>query len=290
MARIRTIKPEFPQSESMGRISREARLTFILLWTAADDEGRLRAGSGALAASLFPYDADAPVHIGVWLDELEREGCIRRYRYADAPYLSIRNWLKHQKIDRPTRSRLPVGENLSESATGSVGQTLQRIPQRVECTGMAPCAPTRAETAPSPTPLQLACRATWQAYATAYAGRYGAPPVRNARTNAQILQFVQRLGQNAAPAVAAFYVGHADPVYRRGGHAVGPLLADAEKLHTEWLTGRPLWQSGATASRDVQRTLAATTRLADLVNDDGTPRNLTGDFNGNAPHTPRLVD
>ena len=45
MGRIRTIKPEFPQSESMGRVSRDARLTFILLWTMADDAGRLRSCS-----------------------------------------------------------------------------------------------------------------------------------------------------------------------------------------------------------------------------------------------------
>ena len=28
MARIRTIKPEFPQSESMGRVGREARQSY----------------------------------------------------------------------------------------------------------------------------------------------------------------------------------------------------------------------------------------------------------------------
>ena len=59
MARIRTIKPEFPHSESMGRVSREARLCFILLWTIADDAGRLRGNSRMLASLLYPYDDDA---------------------------------------------------------------------------------------------------------------------------------------------------------------------------------------------------------------------------------------
>ena len=40
MARIRTIKPEFPQSESIGALTREARLLFVLLWTIVDDSGR----------------------------------------------------------------------------------------------------------------------------------------------------------------------------------------------------------------------------------------------------------
>ncbi len=51
MARIRSIKPEFPQSESMGNVSRDARLTFIQLWTLADDSGRLR---GSSRAFFFP--------------------------------------------------------------------------------------------------------------------------------------------------------------------------------------------------------------------------------------------
>ena len=56
MGRIRTIKPEFPQSESVGRLSRDARLLFILLWTLVDDSGRTRGGYQLLASLLYPYD------------------------------------------------------------------------------------------------------------------------------------------------------------------------------------------------------------------------------------------
>lgn len=108
MARIRTIKPEFPQSESVGRLSRDGRLLFILLWTVADDAGRFRAASRMLASLLFPYDDDAPAMIGDWLDELEQAECIRRYRVEGSTYGEIVNWLKHQKIDRPSPSRLPA--------------------------------------------------------------------------------------------------------------------------------------------------------------------------------------
>lgn len=80
MGRIRTIKPEFPQSESVGRLSRDARLVFILLWTVADDEGRSRAASRMLASLLYPYDDDAPKRIDGWLSELEREKCLIRYQ------------------------------------------------------------------------------------------------------------------------------------------------------------------------------------------------------------------
>ena len=106
MARIRTIKPEFPQSESMGRVSRDARLLFIELWTICDDSGRTRAASRMLASLLFPYDNDAPGLIDGWLEELEREDCIVRYQVDGCTYLQVRKWLSHQKIDKPSPSKI----------------------------------------------------------------------------------------------------------------------------------------------------------------------------------------
>src|SRR6202035_678860 len=107
MSRIRTIKPEFPQSETIGRLSRDARLLFVLLWTIADDAGRARAASRMLASLLYPYDDDAPSLIDGWLDDLEHHDCVRRYEVDGSRYLEIVNWLKHQKIDHPSASRLP---------------------------------------------------------------------------------------------------------------------------------------------------------------------------------------
>lgn len=113
MARIRTIKPEFPQSESMGRVSRDARLTFIMLWTLADDSGRLRGNSRMLASLLFPYDSDAFERIDGWLSELDSEGCIGRYKVGSDAYIEILNWLTHQKIDKPSQSKIPAFDESS---------------------------------------------------------------------------------------------------------------------------------------------------------------------------------
>lgn len=114
MARIRTIKPEFPQSESMGNVSRDARLTFILLWTLADDYGKLRGNSRMLASLLFPYDNDAPKGIERWLDELERQRCIRRYLIDGHSYILILNWTDHQKVDHPSKFQHPDPREDSE--------------------------------------------------------------------------------------------------------------------------------------------------------------------------------
>jgi len=115
MGRIRSIKPEFPQSETIGALSRDARLLFIMLWTIVDDEGRARASSRMLASLLYPYDDDAAALIDGWLDELEQHECIRRYTAAGSQYLDIPHWSKHQKIDHKSVSRLPAFDESSET-------------------------------------------------------------------------------------------------------------------------------------------------------------------------------
>jgi hypothetical protein len=107
MGRIRTIKPEFPHSEGVGDLSRDARLLFLMLFTVVDDEGRARASSRLLASLLYPYDDDASGLIDGWLDELEFSEMIRRYVVDGSTYLEVVKWLEHQKIDKPSRSRLP---------------------------------------------------------------------------------------------------------------------------------------------------------------------------------------
>lgn len=145
MARIRTIKPDFPQSESMGRLSRESRLFFILLWTIADDSGRTRGNSRILASLLYPYDDDAVTLVDTWICELEGEGCIRRYVIGGSTYIEICNWLKHQKIDKPTQSKIPpfdessrilanppdkfAGEGIGRERKGEEGRGAEASPQ-----------------------------------------------------------------------------------------------------------------------------------------------------------------
>ena len=127
MARIRTIKPEFPQSESMGQVSREARLLFIMLWTIADDFGRARAASRMLASLLYPYDDDAPKYIDSWLDELEKENCIRRYELNGTKYLDIPQWRKHQKIDNASKRSLLPEHPGGSRASREVSSDLARL-------------------------------------------------------------------------------------------------------------------------------------------------------------------
>ncbi len=86
---------------------------------------------------------------------------------------------------------------------------------------------------------------TWAAYATAYEARYQVAPVRNAKVNGQISQVVARLGAEESAAVARFFVGHSNLLYFRAMHPVDLLLRDAEKLRTEWVTGRKVTHTEA---------------------------------------------
>jgi hypothetical protein len=61
-----------------------------------------------LSGQLFPYDPDARERLPAWFAELEREGMVRRYKGPDGnTYYDIPNWLKHQKIEKPSPSKIP---------------------------------------------------------------------------------------------------------------------------------------------------------------------------------------
>lgn len=144
MSRIRTIQPSFARSPSMGRVSRDARLLFVLLWTVVDDEGRCHAAPDDLASVLYPSDFDAARHLRTWLDELEGEGCIERYEVDNIDYLRIVHWHKHQWISHPTKSYLPPAphERLRGSGipeTSGTRRDRQRKRQAVQKLGDRSC-------------------------------------------------------------------------------------------------------------------------------------------------------
>ncbi|MFD4945638.1 hypothetical protein ACFWNT_24670 [Streptomyces sp. NPDC058409] len=109
MARIRTIKPEAFVSESLAEVSVEAERTFFGLLTQADDHGRHRDNAAIIAGLLWPLRAEhTSVHVEDDLHQLANAGLICRYTGCDGRrYLHIVTWFEHQKIDKPSQSRLP---------------------------------------------------------------------------------------------------------------------------------------------------------------------------------------
>lgn len=103
---------------------------------------------------------------------------------------------------------------------------------------------------------------TWAAYALAYERRYAIAPVRNAKSSALLSQLVDRIGAADAPEVAAYYVGHNSAYYVQRGHSLAALVADAEKLRTEWATKRQITN---TEARRTERTQAGLDVWAGLL-------------------------
>jgi hypothetical protein len=107
MARIRTIKPEFWTDETLAECSTSARLIFVASLNFADDNGNLKRSARQLKAQAFPYDAfDCEPLILELLDA----GLIIEYEIGDCLYLHIKGFQEHQKIDRPSKSRIPLYE------------------------------------------------------------------------------------------------------------------------------------------------------------------------------------
>ena len=118
MPRIRTIKPEFWDSEKLARIPHGARLLFIGLWNFADDSGRLRGSLSWVLGRVFPYEPDLPIK--AWVEALEDLGAIRRYMAKGEAFIEIPNFLKHQRIEKPSESRLPSFTEASPKPPGEV--------------------------------------------------------------------------------------------------------------------------------------------------------------------------
>src|SRR5579875_3570103 len=72
---------------------------------------------------------------------------------------------------------------------------------------------TRRRAAPPKPPVAAQSAPVWDAYAGAYRARYGVEPIRNATVNGRLALLVKRVGAERAPALAAWYVAHNDPLY-----------------------------------------------------------------------------
>lgn len=284
MARARNLKPGFFKNENLAECQPLGRILFAGLWCEADRAGRLEYRPKKLKAEILPYDNCDVVAL---LDELEQWGFILVYGVKGQRYIQVLNFAKHQNPHvKEAESVIPAPES-AENASGSSGGSDEPAPDKSGAsTVQAQCEesplPERARLIPSslipdsliphpdspsripdpPIPEEkrsarpLAERPAkpkgdsseaWEAYAEAYERRYGTAPVRNATVNSQLANFVKRVGSAEAPDIARFYVGLSTAWYVTKGHPVGLLLNDAEKLRTEWATGRTI--NGTSARR-----------------------------------------
>jgi hypothetical protein len=111
------VKPEWLEDELLAAASDEARVLSIALILMADDYGRGRAAVATVAANAWRYqmEKDDGAHAPEILArasratrELVEMRFLEVYEVERQRYFQIRNWSKHQKIDRPSKPRIPA--------------------------------------------------------------------------------------------------------------------------------------------------------------------------------------
>ena len=101
------VKAEFWDDEKLSTISRDARLTFIGLWTNSDDYGVVKGHHSWLKNKIYPYESINVETFQKWLGELEKILCIIPFDAEGEKFYYIRNFDKHQVINRPSEHRNP---------------------------------------------------------------------------------------------------------------------------------------------------------------------------------------
>jgi hypothetical protein len=96
MARIRTVKPEFFQQESLAKCSPHARLLAIAVLQLCDANGVFRLVPMQVHAHAFPWEAE--VKIRELLGELEGVGYLETYTVDGKEYGYVDGFCRHQRL------------------------------------------------------------------------------------------------------------------------------------------------------------------------------------------------
>lgn len=110
MARIRTIKPALFTSRSVSAYSDALFRTFVGLFCYVDDKGRGEDDCELIKAEIAPrVRGKSPRVIDAHLAELaaDADPPVCRYEVAGVRYLHLVNFNDHQRVNRPTPSRIP---------------------------------------------------------------------------------------------------------------------------------------------------------------------------------------
>lgn len=116
--KIRTIKPEFWESEAVASCSFGARLTFIGLWNMADDTGTGKANSRIVKSHIWPLDDKiSSDDVGTFMVELAGAGLIHIYTADERLYYHVTKWDQHQAASyRRSTPQHPAPPDVQESA------------------------------------------------------------------------------------------------------------------------------------------------------------------------------
>lgn len=308
MARARNIKPSFFTNEQLADNDPLGRLLFIGLWTLADYNGNLEWKERTIKIQILPWDDCSVKELAINLDKsglVQFYSCkdkvyinITNFTKHQNPHINERknesllpefSETSRQVIDfktltiNPEYSRQEQYQHQSDPADSlflipdspfPLPDSLNLIPESLNVSDGVENSThpvKKISSIPKNKNKELSpSHETWQSYSDAYQKRYGVTPVRNATVNAQLSSFIKRIGFDESPHVAAFYVYHNNQFYVTKMHTVGLLLADAEKLRTEWATKTTVTQTQARQADETQARGNVWNKLIEEFKENGT--------------------
>lgn len=216
-----------------------------VLWHAIleqQEDGDLRDWPDEMIAQAAAYTGDARAFVLAlqsrkWLDGkivhdwIEYAGRYLQSKYRTANQSKLEKIFKKHQSVRKSVSSQTKDRLKSAHLTRPNHPNLDDLTRPNQDNHSADCAEVQKPLAPPKS------AAVFAAYSLAYQSRYGVAPVRNQQTNSMLCKLVDKLGAEAARAVASYYLTHNQPFYVAKRHPVNLLLADAEGLHTQWATG-----------------------------------------------------
>lgn len=101
----------------------------------------------------------------------------------------------------------------------------------------------------------------WANYAIAYEKVYGVWPLWNATVAGQMAKFIDKVGAEEAPKLAAHYLKLKDRAYLQSSHDVSLMLRDAQAIYTSCQTGRAM---NGTIARQMEATEANLSAAAQI--------------------------
>jgi len=115
VSRLRTIKPEFWSDPVVLSCKRDSRLLFIGIWNFCDDQANIEASPFQIKCLVFPADN---INIEPLLKDLEelkmipgsdiKKRLLIKYKVDGTEYYHVPGFLKHQRIDHPSKPRCPA--------------------------------------------------------------------------------------------------------------------------------------------------------------------------------------
>lgn len=107
------LNPDFWLDEELASLSAYARLLYQGLWGICDDNyATLPNKPGWIKAQVFPYE---DVDVKKLLVELSKSGRIILFQHENNEFWYIKNFFKHQRVDRPSKAKYPkyTGKSLT---------------------------------------------------------------------------------------------------------------------------------------------------------------------------------